>query len=154
MYEYVTKAEYKPIKHKVNHILQATYSHLKGTLPFRYELIGSGKRHLITRVKGGNKGFDFDYNLVISPEDAHAYAPKTIRQKFMDAMNPHLKKRGFSFAKDSTSVITIESVDQKASKIRYSSDFAIIYYDPNKTNGYWYLRNDKNLTTISGFSAS
>ena len=52
----------------------------------------------------------------------------------------------FSNPKDSSSVITLQSVDRKNSKIKYSCDFAIIRYtydEDSNLDGYNYLKNDK-----------
>ena len=62
-YEYVNKNEYRPVREKLEDIIKKAQKILKQNdtgITFQYELIGSGSKHLITRVKGGNKGFDFD----------------------------------------------------------------------------------------------
>lgn len=66
-YEYVPRKEYSPVKRDFEAIIKKAQRIMeeKYETPFYYELIGSGRRHLITRVKGGNRGYDFDYNLVI-----------------------------------------------------------------------------------------
>ena len=147
MYEYVTKAEYSPVKNQLEIILKTTQKIMKSEygLPFNYELIGSGKRHLITRIKGGNRGFDFDYNLIIPhPKRGYKYNADVIKHDFIEAFKKALKGTQYSFPKDSTSAITIKMVDKKNSEIKYSCDFAIIYYDENDgVKGYKYLRNNK-----------
>ena len=66
-YEYVTKKEYSPVKRELERIIRKVQKIMETEedISFYYDLIGSGKRHLITRLKKGNTGFDFDYNLVI-----------------------------------------------------------------------------------------
>ena len=64
------------------------------------------------------------------------------------AMRNALKDSSFHFSdpKDSSSVITLQSVDRKNSKIKYSCDFAIICYtydEDSNLDGYNYLKNDK-----------
>lgn len=89
-YEYVTHAEYSPVKieiesiiKKAQHIMENKYE-----TPFFYELIGSGKKRLITRIKGGNKGFDFDYNLVIdNPGKGFKYKSNVVNEDFRNAFN-------------------------------------------------------------------
>lgn len=148
MYEYVTKAEYKPLHQEATRILQKMQSQLKNEFPFTFQLIGSGKRRLVTRIKGGNKGFDLDYNLILKGNFRN-YKPQKVKQRFMNAMKNALKGSDFDFSdpKDSSSVITLQRVDQKNSKIKCSCDFAIICYDyDNESNltGYQFLKNDKN----------
>lgn len=147
MYEYVTKAEYKPLKEEATRILQKMRSQLKNELPFSFQLVGSGKRHLVTRIKGGNKGFDLDYNLILD-DDCYDYDAKEVKNRFINAMKNALKDSRFHFSdpKDSSSVITLQSVDRKNSKIKYGCDFAIICYtydEDSNLDGYNYLKNDK-----------
>lgn len=147
MYEYVKKSEYAPVRKELERIIKRTQieMHKKHGLRFQFRLIGSGKRHLVTRVQGGNKGYDFDYNLILSPPGAgNRYNAKTIKQQFMVALQTALQGTGYSFPKDSTSSITIKVVDRNKKKIRHSCDFAIIYYESTDArSGYYYLRNNK-----------
>ena len=147
MYEYVTKAEYKPLKAEATRILQKMQSQLKKKFPFSFQLVGSGKRHLVTRIKNGNKGFDLDYNLILD-DDCYDYDAKEVKNRFINAMKNALKDSRFHFSnpKDSSSVITFQSVDRKNSKIKYGCDFAIICYtydEDSNLDGYNYLKNDK-----------
>lgn len=147
MYEYVTKAEYKPLKAEATRILQKMQSQLKKKFPFSFQLVGSGKRHLVTRIKNGNKGFDLDYNLILEG-DCRDYDAEKVKNCFISAMRNALKDSRFHFSdpKDSSSVITLQSVDRKNSKIKYSCDFAIIRYtydEDSNLNGYKYLKYDK-----------
>ncbi len=148
MYEYVTKKEYGPIKNEIETILYHVKHEMenKYELTFRFQLIGSGKRHLITRVIKGNRGYDFDYNLIIPhPGQGYHYKSNVIKKDFISAFKTALKNTKYSFPKDSKSAITIKLVDKNNSKILHSCDFAIIYYDENKENeGYYYLRNNKS----------
>ena len=67
MYEYVAKSEYAPVRKELEKIINRTRVEMrkKYGLIFRFQLIGSGRRHLVTRIRGGNRGYDFDYNLII-----------------------------------------------------------------------------------------
>ncbi len=114
-------------------------------LTFQFRLIGSGRRHLVTRLRDGNRGYDFDYNLILSPpDDGYRYVAKVIKDEFMVALKIALHGTEYSFPKDSTSSITIKVVDKNKNIVRYSCDFAIIYYGSNGNNdGYYYLRNNK-----------
>ncbi len=53
MYEYVTKAEYQPVREELEKIIHKVQLYMKKNFKtsFQFKLIGSGKRHLITRVK-------------------------------------------------------------------------------------------------------
>ena len=147
-YEYVARAEYQPVRerleqiiHKVQMVMREKYD-----TTFQYRLIGSGKKHLITRIKGGNAGFDFDYNLVLqAPESGYVYRADVVKQQFMTAFREALKGTEYRDPQDSTSAITIKVVDKKNSRIVHSCDFAIIYYDEDLIeNGYFYLKCQKS----------
>lgn len=146
-YEYVSKSEYAPVRKELDQIINRLQDEMRKSygLTFQFRLIGSGQRHLVTRIKGGNKGYDFDYNLILTPpENGYRYIAKVIKQEFMDALKIALKGTKYSFPKDSTSSITIKVVDKNGKKIEHSCDFAIIYYGDNDGyEGYYYLRNNK-----------
>ena len=147
MYEYVDKSEYTPVRKELEEIIKHTQIAMRKNygLTFQFRLIGSGGRHLITRIKGGNRGYDFDYNLILSPPcEGYRYVAKVIKDEFIAALKVALRGTEYSFPKDSTSSITIKVIDRNKKKIRYSCDFAIIYYESNGNNdGYYYLRNNK-----------
>lgn len=148
MYEYVPRSEYSPVRNDVETFIKQVQNEMRkdNDLPFQFALIGSGKRHLVTRIKGGNGGYDFDYNLIISPPgDGYSYRAKVVKQQFMEAFKHALRGTQYSFPKDSTSAITIKMVDKKNKRICHSFDFAIIYYDDRcDDEGYYYLRNNKS----------
>lgn len=148
MYEYVTKAEYQPVREELEKIIHKVQLYMKKNFKtsFQFKLIGSGKRHLITRVKNGNSGYDFDYNLIIqAPEEGYHYLADVVKRQFMEAISFALKGTKYSNPQDSTSAITIKVVDKKNKKIEHSCDFAIIYYDEDIIdNGYFYLKNIKS----------
>lgn len=62
MYEYVKKSEYAPVRQELEQIIKRTQIEMRKNngLTFQFRLIGSGKGHLITRIKCGNNGYDFD----------------------------------------------------------------------------------------------
>lgn len=146
-YEYVKKSEYAPVRKELELIINRVQAIMrkKYGLTFQFRLIGSGQRHLITRVKGGNRGYDFDYNLILSPPgDGYHYIAKVIKDEFMTALKTALQGTKYSFPQDSTSSITVKVVDKGKKKIEHSCDFAIIYYGSNDgIDGYYYLRNSK-----------
>ena len=119
MYKYVKKSEYAPVRKKLEQIIKRTQIEMRQNygLTFQFHLIGSGKRHLITKIEGGNNGFDFDYNLILSPPgDGYRYNAKTIKQIFMTALKTALRGTEYSFPKDSTSSITIKMIDKDTKK--------------------------------------
>lgn len=139
-YEFVSRAEYTPVRKEIEKLIKRAQDKMREAdgKTFQFQLVGSGRRHLITREIGGNKGYDFDYNLIIkNPGEDEA---KLIKQRFMRAFSAAVKGTKYSSPKDSTSVITIKAVDNKNSQVLHSCDFSIIYYEED---GYYYLRNDK-----------
>lgn len=143
-YEYVPKREYKPVKNELETIIRRVHKIMieKYDTDFEYQLIGSGNRHLITRVKGGNKGYDFDYNLILPTlDDDWKYTPKAIANQFMDAFTQAIKGTSYKFPRHRTSVIRLRSVNQKEKKVSYGCDFAIIYYEVDEDDGYKYLKH-------------
>ena len=132
-YEYVTKKEYSPVKRELERIIRKVQKIMETEedISFYYDLIGSGKRHLITRLKKGNTGF--------------TWKAKEVKMGFIRAFNKALIGTKYKCAEDSTSAITIKVVDTQNSKIVHSCDFAIIYYiSDNEDDGYKYIRNNKN----------
>lgn len=147
MYEYVKKSEYAPVRKELEEIIKRVQNEMWDAyrLTFQFQLIGSGKRHLVTRICGGNSGYDFDYNLIIQHwGDMYNSKVMIVKQGFIDAFKGAVKGTPYSSPKDSTSAITIKVIDRKQKKILRSCDFAIIYYeDCSVNNGYYFLRNDK-----------
>lgn len=144
MYEFVNKKEFTPIRNEIETIIKKVQKILKeenSKQTFQFKLIGSGGRHLITRIKGGNAGYDFDYNLVMN--DKFSWKPN-IRQSFFDAFQQAVKGTRFTTVENSTSVITIKQVDKKNKKVIVGCDFSIVFY-PNDESGYYkYARFNKN----------
>ena len=88
-YEYVARKEYSPVKREIEHIIKKVKEIMETEegISFYYDLIGSGKRHLITRLKNGNTGFDFDYNLVIETPTDFTWRAKEVKLGFIRAFN-------------------------------------------------------------------
>ncbi len=153
MYEYVPKNEYRPVRQELEEIMRKTHIYMRKEfdLPFQHKLIGSGNRHLITRIKNGNGGFDFDYNFIIpAPEEGYKWKADVVKHQFMQALSFAIKGTRYSAPKDSTSAITLKVIDKQNSKIEHSCDFAIIYYsEDDDFNGYYYLKNNKNQGSYS-----
>lgn len=146
MHEYVSKKEYAPYKSEIEDIILRVQRIMKTkyNTTFQYELIGSGAKHLVTRIKNGNRGYDFDYNLILQKSDLWEN-PKKLKQQFMNAFSKAIENTPYNPPKDSTSVITIKVIDKKNSRIIRSCDLAIIFYnDADKDKGYMYLKKGKN----------
>ena len=145
MYEYVPKTEYAPVRKELEEIIRKAQTFLRREhgITFQYRLIGSGKRHLIMRDTGGNKGYDFDYNLILP--DKPELKPKQFNECFRLAFNRAVEGTAYQCPEDSTTVLTIKNVDQKHNRIAHSCDFAVIYYPcANTDDGYSYLKNWKD----------
>ena len=62
MYEFVNKKEYQPIRNEIEEIIKIVQRYMRKNydIHFQFRLIGSGGRHLITRVKNAfNSERDF-----------------------------------------------------------------------------------------------
>lgn len=147
MYEYVKKSEYAPVRKELEQIINRVQVYMRKNygLTFQFRLIGSGQRHLVTRIKGGNRGYDFDYNVILTPPgDGYLYRAKVIKDEFTTAFKVALQGTKYSFPQDSTSSITIKVYDKGKTKIEHSCDFAIVYYGNNEgIDGYYFLRHCK-----------
>ena len=153
MFEYVTKSEYQPFKLEVDEILKSIQRDLRenGILTFQFNLIGSAKRKLITRVENGNQGFDLDYNIVIQRIFNNRYKnAKLLKQKFIDLFNKYFDD-SYDYSEDSTSVITIKKLNAQRNKVICSVDFAIVNYyeDEEGLERQEYIRFDKNTGNYS-----
>lgn len=147
-YEYVSRSEYRPIREDLEEIIHRAQKFMrrKYKTTFKYRLIGSGKKHLITREIGGNRGYDFDYNLILNTLDERScHNAKVVKEQFLEAFQFAVKGTKYKAPEDSTSVLTIKVVDHTQGRILYSCDFAIIYYPTEDVDeGYMYLKNWKN----------
>ena len=147
-YEYVAKKEYAPIRKEIEErILKKAHQILKDDygITFQHKLIGSGSRHLVTRLVRGNKGYDFDYNLILM-NYCNDYSAKEFKEAFINAFNKATRGTQYSCAENSTSAITIKVIDQNNKRILHSCDFAIIAYADADApeEGYYYIRNLKD----------
>ena len=143
-YEYVSEREYKPMKAELTDIIRRARKHVveeDPELDFEYRLIGSGGKNLITREIGGNRGYDFDYNLVIdAPEQGMKWVGKEVHRVFLNAFRQTVAGTPFKEPEESTSVLTIKKVDRRRKAVACSCDFAIVYYDPS---GHHFLQYNK-----------
>lgn len=153
MFEYVPKSEYQPFKLEVDENLKSIQRDLreKRILTFQFNLIGSAKKKLITRVENGNQGFDLDYNIVIQKVFNNRYNnAKLLKQTFMNLFNKYFDD-SYDYSEDSTSVITIKKLNAQRNKVICSVDFAIVsYYEEEEgMERQKYIRFDKNSGNYS-----
>ena len=153
MFEYVSKSEYQSSKKEVDNFIKEVHNLLRKEkiVTFRDEIIGSGKRHLITRIKNGNQGYDFDYNLVIMKFFDKKYENAKLLKKLFIKVFDKVFDDTYQSAEDSTSVFTIKKLNKSKSKILFSIDFAIVcyYIDANNDERQLYIRFDKNTNGYS-----
>ena len=124
-YEYVSKTELKAPKIQIQNIIRELQRKMRSEgVTFDPKLIGSGSKNLVTRVKGGNSGFDFDYNFVIQKDQD--MAAKELRTLFVRKLNEIIRNTQYSKVSDGKNSISIKVVDKRKSRIVHSCDFAII----------------------------
>lgn len=146
-YEFVPKSEYMPVRIELEKIIKKVQRLLHDEFTFQFKLVGSGGKHLITRKINGNKGFDFDYNIILNhrkSNEGYYWKPKYAKETLINAFREVVKDTEYSDPENSTTSITIKVKDRKNSKIIHSCDFAVIYY-PNdaEDNHYKYIRFNK-----------
>ena len=140
-YEYTTNAECKQLGKESRAILQEAQTILrKKGITFQPRLVGSGSRGLVTKEIGGNKGFDFDYNLELNR--LGTCSPETIKKKVQQAIKESVKGTGYKDPEDSTSVLTTKTVDTERKMIVRSFDIAIVCYDDQERQ--WFIHKDRN----------
>ena len=112
MFEFVSKKEVSLARNEIETIIHKVQNYLRknNIMTFQYYLVGSASnsRHLVTRIVGGNQGFDMDYNIIIkSINKAYDDAEKT-KHIIMKTFNKFLLK-GFKNCEDSSSVFTFST---------------------------------------------
>ena len=146
-YEYVPRNEYQPVREELETIIKRAQKILKKNktgITFQFELIGSGSKHLITRIKNGNKGFDFDYNLILNCEEGYHWKPDYARIEVFKAFDEAIKGTNYSHPQNSSVAFTIKVKDTANNRIIHSCDFAVVYYHDKKSSQYKYSRYDKS----------
>ena len=149
MYEFVSKKEYGPIRKEIEDIIKKAQIILReedSDLTFQFKLVGSGQKHLITRIEGGNEGYDFDYNLSLN--NKFNWKP-SVRKVFFEAFQRAIVNTRFNKIEDSTSVITIKQVSKKNSKVIVGCDFSIVFYPKDESGYYNYSRFNKNINNYT-----
>lgn len=131
-YEYVSRAELKDSKEQAEKIIRDLQSRLRvESVTFDVKLIGSGGKNLVTKVVGGNTGFDFDYNFIIQKDNN--FSPKELRLLFVHKIEELISNTRYSKVSNGKQSFSIQVVDKKKSQIIHGCDFAIVkeYIDDN-----------------------
>lgn len=112
---------------------------------FRFDVVGSYKRNMITYDAKSNMGYDFDFNIEVN-ERNYRYTPKQLKDILRNAIGTVCVKYGYDFPEDSTRVLTIKMKNRENSSILHSCDFAIInnYIDDDGYEGQQYIHYDKS----------
>jgi len=131
-FEIVSKSELKPVKNDIEEIIMALQDAMRERkVTFSFKLVGSGGKHLVTRVVNGNTGFDLDYNLCIQNDGD--YSAKELRKDIKKELENILKETKYSTVSEGKQAMTFKYVDHKNSKIIHSCDLALVkdYEDEN-----------------------
>jgi hypothetical protein len=124
-YEFVPKSELNPVKDQVEVIINALQDSMRVFgVTFTFKLVGSGGKHLVTRVVNGNTGFDFDYNLGIQKEGD--LSAKDLRLKVKRELERILQGTGYSTVSSGKQSMTFKFIDHDNSRIVHSCDFALV----------------------------
>lgn len=124
-YEYVPRSEYTPVREQLEEIILKIQEKMKPKYTFQFVLIGSGSKKLITKEKGGNKGFDFDYNFVLKKIKPDYDKATIIRENFLKFIQDIVADYGYK-VEDSKTAITIKLIDHQNKKIIHSCDIGIV----------------------------
>lgn len=130
-------------------ILRQVQNLVREKFTFKFTPVGSYPRNMITYDTKSNVGFDFDINIEVNDDDEN-YTAQEIKDILRNALNRVAGKYGYSYAEDSTRVITIKAIDRSASRIVYSCDFAIVYnYSEGGKPRQQYIHFNKTTRTYS-----
>ncbi len=121
-FAYVNQKVCTELRKECETILKQVQKEVSQYFTFQFFLIGSGEKRLVTQDDQGV--FDLDYNLVLMKDKQSLISnPKRIKDIFLEAFNRINPNFGFSFAKNSTSVITARL---KMGHVNFSFDCAIV----------------------------
>ena len=132
-FEFVTRGEYTPVRELFESIICDLQKELKGVVTFQFQLIGSGRRKLVTREAGSNKGFDFDYNLNIQKDLKKNDI--NLRLKIFEALQRLKRQYCIDRLSQGKHAITIKYIDKENSRIVYSCDLAVVRDRMTKKSG-------------------
>ena len=138
-FSYISKndVKVKEIYKDIVDILNEVQDLIRDKFTFSFTPIGSYSRNMITYDKKSNIGFDFDFNIEINDDD-EKFSEGEIKKILINALNRVAIKYGYSYAEDSTRVITIKKINHFYSCVEHSCDFAIV----NNYTDEGYLRQE------------
>lgn len=125
-------------------ILREVQDALRTKFTFRFDVVGSYKRNMITYDAKSNMGYDFDFNIEVN-DNEEAYTPKQLKNMLQNAIGAVCVKYGYDHPEDSTRVLTIKMKNRRKSCILHSCDFAMVnnYIDDDGYDGQEYIHFDK-----------
>lgn len=135
-FEIVEQKYVDKVLHTIKPVLGTLNKYLNEEHPdyvFQRKIVGSANRGVVSRIRGGNKGFDIDINLVIGRPRGGKYKGKDVHKAFLNGLRQAIRGTSFSDPEESSSVFTLKCVDSSNSKIVYGVDLAIIYYESDGT---------------------
>lgn len=146
-FRYISKNDPKVKKayNDILNILKEAQDLVRKKFTFRFDVVGSYKRNMITYDAKSNVGYDFDFNIEVNDGNGR-YKPKQLKNMLQNAIDAVCVKYGYDHPEDSTRVLTIKMKDRKNSCILHSCDFAIVnnYIDDDGYEGQEYIHNDKH----------
>lgn len=130
-YEYVPKNESKPFSLFCSQIMnEVKLSLQKNGIFCTVYGIGSYAKNMVTR--NGKAPYDLDYNLEIIKPLPQKYSDlKKLKNLVRNEMDKKLQNTGFSYGKDSKSVITYILHLPKKSQMKFSFDIGIVSRNKN-----------------------
>ena len=125
-------------------ILKEAQDLVRKKFTFRFDVVGSYKRNMITYDAKSNLGYEFYFNIEVNDRNSR-YKPKQLKNMLQNAIDAVCVKYGYDQPEDSTRVLTIKMKNRKKSCILHSCDFAIVnnYIDDDGDEGQEYIHFDK-----------
>lgn len=146
-FHFISKKDPKVKKayNDILNILKEVQDLVRKKFTFRFDVVGSYKRNMITYDAKSNVGYDFDFNIEVN-DGNDRYKPKQLKNMLQNAIDAVCVKYGYEHPEDSTRVLTIKMKNRKKSCILHSCDFAIVnnYIDDDVYEGQEYIHNDKH----------
>lgn len=126
-FRYISKhnPEVEKAYNDICEMLKEVQDLLRKKFTFRFDVVGSYKRNMITRDFKSNVGYDFDFDIEVNDEN-NKYSPKKLKDMLRNAIGRVCTKYGYDYPEDSTRVLTIKKKNTKKSCIIHSCDFAIV----------------------------
>ena len=126
-------------------ILNEVQDLVRKKFTFRFDVVGSYKRNMITYDAKSNVGYDFDFNIEVNDGNCR-YTPKQLKDILRNAIGTVCIEYGYDFPENSTRVLTIKMKNRNNSSIFHSCDFAIVnnYIDDDGYEVQEYIHYDKS----------